>query len=144
MTLPPIGLAAPVVGDAEISAAVRVLRSGHLVQGAEVAAFEHDFSSLVGGRHCVAVSSGTAALHLSMLALGIGPGAEVVVPSFTFGATAHAVAVAGATPVFADIDPATFCLDPAHVASLITPRTAAIVPVHLFGRPAPMPAPPTT
>ena len=91
------------------------------------------------GRHCVAVSSRTTALWLSLLALGIGPGDEVIVPSFTFAATAGTVALAGAVPVFADIDPVTFCLDPAAVAAAaITPRTAAVVPVHLYGHPAPM------
>lgn len=133
-----IPLACPRVGDAEIEAAVGVLRSGELAQGREVAAFESEFSAIVGERSCVAVSSGTAALHLALLALGIGAGDEVVVPSFTFGATVNAVAITGATPVFADIDPRTFCLDPAAVAAAITPRTAAVVPVHLFGHPAAM------
>jgi len=136
----PIALNAVSVGNDEIAAVLRVMRSGHLVQGAEVAAFEDEFSRLVAGWHCVAVNSGTAALHLCLLACDIGPGAEVIVPSFTFGATAHAVVITGATPIFADIDPSTFCLDPRHVASLITDRTAAIMPVHLFGHPADMTA----
>jgi perosamine synthetase len=134
----PITLAHPHVGDAEVDAAVRVLRSRKLVQGNEVAAFEAEFADLVAGRHCVAVSSGTAALHLALRACGIGPGDQVILPSFTFGATAHAVAHAGATPVFADIDPETFTLDPDATAAAITPSTAAIVPVHLFGHPAAM------
>ncbi|MFJ8443856.1 DegT/DnrJ/EryC1/StrS family aminotransferase [Kitasatospora griseola] len=125
--------------DDEIAAAVRVLRGGHLVQGREVASLEEEFAPLVDGRHCIAVNSGTSALHLTLLALGIGPGDQVVVPSFTFAATAHAVSLTGAIPVFADIDPATYCLDPGHVDSLITPRTRAVVPVHLFGHPAAMP-----
>ncbi|MGI5180568.1 DegT/DnrJ/EryC1/StrS family aminotransferase [Dactylosporangium sp. CA-152071] len=136
---PLITLAHPHVGDAEVEAAVRVLRSGQLVQGSEVAVFEDEFAELVSGRHCVAVSSGTAALHLLLRANRIGPGDEVIVPSFTFGATAHAVVHAGATPVFADITPDTFTLDPASVAAAITDRTAAIIPVHLFGQPADMP-----
>ena len=101
-----------------------VLRSGRLVQGQEVAAFEDEFAALVGGRTCVAVNSGTSALHLGLLAAGIGPGDEVIVPSFTFAATANAVAMTGATPVFADIEPDTFCLDPDAVAAAVTPRTA--------------------
>ncbi|MET0998863.1 MAG: DegT/DnrJ/EryC1/StrS family aminotransferase [Marmoricola sp.] len=125
------------VGDEETAAVLRVLRSGRLVQGQEVAAFEEEFSALVGGRTCVAVNSGTSALHLGLLAAGIGPGDEVVVPSFTFAATANAVAMTGATPVFADIDPDTFCLDPDAVAAAVTSRTAAVIPVHLYGHPAP-------
>jgi perosamine synthetase len=133
-----IRLAHPHVGDAEVDAVVRVLRSRRLVQGSEVAAFEEEFTSLVNGRHCVAVSSGTTALHLALRACDIGPGDEVIVPSFTFGATAHAIIHAGARPVFADITPETFTLDPDAVSAAITPRTAAILPVHLFGHPAAM------
>jgi perosamine synthetase len=125
------------VGDDEIAAVMRVLRSGRLVQGQEVAAFEEEFAAIVGGHTCVAVNSGTSALHLGLLAAGIGPGDEVVVPSFTFAATANAVAMAGATPVFADIEPDTFCLDPDAVAAAVTSRTAAVIPVHLYGHPAP-------
>ena len=133
-----IPAAKPEIGDDEIDAVVRVLRTGSVVQGPEVADFEQEFGKLVEGRACVAVNSGTSALHLSMLALGIGRGDEVVVPSFSFAATANAVAAAGAVPVFVDIDPDTFCLDPAAVEAAISPRTAAIVPVHLFGHPAAM------
>ena len=104
--------AKPVVGEEEIEAAVRVLRSGKLIQGPEVAAFEQEFSALAGGGHCVAVNAGTSALLLSLLAAGIGAGDEVIVPSFTFAATANSVALTGATPVFADIEPDTFNLDP--------------------------------
>jgi perosamine synthetase len=134
----PIPPARPVIGDAEIEAAVRVLRGGHVVQGPEVAAFEAEFSELVAGRHCVAVNSGTSALHLTLLALGIGPGDEVIVPSFSFAATANAVRLVGAEPVFADIEPGSFCLDPDAVAAAIGPRTAAVMPVHLYGHPAAM------
>lgn len=135
---PAIPLARPVVGDAEVAAAVRVLRSGRLVQGPEVAGFEAEFSELVAGRECVAVNSGTSALQLALLALGIGPADEVVVPSFSFAATANAVRLVGARPVFADIERDSFCLDPAAVAAAIGPRTAAIIPVHLYGHPAAM------
>jgi len=133
-----IPAAKPEIGEDEIDAVVRVMRTGGVVQGPEVADFEQEFGKLVQDRACVAVNSGTSALHLSMLALGIGRGDEVVLPSFSFAATANAVAATGAVPVFADIDPRTFCLDPAAVQAAITPRTAAIVPVHLFGHPAAM------
>jgi dTDP-4-amino-4,6-dideoxygalactose transaminase len=134
----PIPPARPVIGAAEIDAAVRVLRSGLVVQGPEVAAFEREFGELVADRHCVAVNSGTSALHLTLLALGFGPGDEVIVPSFSFAATANAVRLVGATPVFADIDPGTFNLNPDAVAAAVTARTVAILPVHLYGLPAPM------
>jgi perosamine synthetase len=130
--------ARPVIGDREIEAAVRVLRSGMVVQGPEVAAFEHEFSDLVDGRHCVAVNSGTSALQLALLAMDLGPGDEVIVPSFSFAATANAVRLAGATPVFADIEAGSFNLDPEAVAAAIGPRTVAIMPVHLYGHPAAM------
>jgi perosamine synthetase len=136
-----IPAAKPLIGDEERAAVDRVLRSGMIAQGPEVAAFEREFADeLVGGRTCVAVSSGTAGLHLGLLAAGIGPGDEVIVPSFTFAATANSVAVTGATPVFADIDPDTYCLDPAAVEAVITERTAAVMPVHLYGHPADMTA----
>jgi perosamine synthetase len=133
-----IPLARPVIGDDEIAAAVRVLRSGRLVQGPEVAGFEEEFAGLVAGRSCVAVNSGTSALWLALLGLGIGRGDEVVVPSFSFAATANAVRLAGARPVFADIEPGGFGLDPEAVAAAVGPRTAAIMPVHLYGQPAAM------
>lgn len=106
------------------------------LQGAEVAALETEFSSGAGNRHCVAVDSGIAALRLSLQALGIGAGEEVILPSFAPTATAEAVRTVGAIPVFADIDPLTFCLDPEAVAAAITPLTVAVLPVHLFGHPA--------
>ncbi|WP_031070436.1 DegT/DnrJ/EryC1/StrS family aminotransferase [Streptomyces sp. NRRL S-118] len=134
----PIPAARPVIGEDEIEAAVRVLRTGRVVQGPEVAAFEEEFSALVDGRHCVAVNSGTSALHLLLLAMGIGPGDEVIVPSFSFAASANAVRLVGADVVFADIEPGSFNLDPAAVEAAITPRTAAIMPVHLYGHPAAM------
>jgi len=133
-----IRLVAPEIGAEEVDAVVAVLRSGNLVQGPEVEAFEHEFASLVGGRHCVAVNSGTSALHLALVAAGLGPGDEVIVPSFTFAGTANAVRLAGATPVFADIEPDHFCLDPDAAAAAVGDRTAAILPVHLFGHPAAM------
>jgi dTDP-4-amino-4,6-dideoxygalactose transaminase len=134
----PINAASPIIGEAEIDAAVRVLRSGKVVQGPEVAAFEAEFSDLVAGRHCVAVNSGTSALHLSLMALGFGPGDEVIVPSFSFAATANAVRLVGATPIFVDIERDSFCIDPKAITAAITPRTVAIMPVHLYGHPAAM------
>ena len=131
--------AKPLVGDEERAAVDAVLRSGMIAQGPQVKAFEEEFAAaLVGGRTSVAVSSGTSGLHLGLLAAGVGPGDEVIVPSFTFAATANSVALTGATPVFADIEPDTFCLDPAAVAAAVTERTRAIMPVHLYGHPADM------
>lgn len=133
--------AQPMIGEEERTAVDRVLRGGGLAQGPEVAAFEEEFAAHFAlGRPCVAVNSGTAGLHLGLLAAGIGPGDEVVVPSFTFAATANAVALTGATPVFADIDPVTFCLSAASVEEHLTARTVAVMPVHLFGHPADMSA----
>ncbi|HVN12125.1 MAG TPA: DegT/DnrJ/EryC1/StrS family aminotransferase [Kineosporiaceae bacterium] len=127
------------IGDDERAAVDRVLRSGMIAQGPEVAAFEREFAAdLVGGRTCVAVSSGTAGQHLGLLAAGVGPGQEVIVPSFTFAATANSVALTGARPVFADIDPVTYTLDPAAVEAAITQRTVGVMPVHLYGQPADM------
>ncbi len=114
------------------------MRTGQLASGPEVAAFEEEFSKLVDGLHCVAVNSGTSALHLSVLALGIKPGDEVIMPSFSFAATANSVAITGGVPVFVDIEPGSFCLDPAAIEAAITERTVAIMPVHLYGHPADM------
>ena len=133
--------AKPIIGEEEREAVDAVLASGMVAQGPEVAAFEQEFGDqLVDGRTCVAVNSGTSGLHLGLLAAGIGPGDEVIVPSFTFAATANSVALTGATPVFVDIEPTYFCLDPRAVEAAITQRTRAIMPVHLFGHPADMTA----
>ncbi|ASN20929.1 DegT/DnrJ/EryC1/StrS family aminotransferase [Arthrobacter sp. YN] len=128
--------AKPIIGDEERKAVDAVLASGQLAQGTEVASFEEEFSQvLLDGRAAVAVNSGTSGLHLGLLAAGIGAGDEVIVPSFTFAATANSVALTGATPVFADVDPDHYTLDPASVEAKITDRTAAIMPVHLYGHP---------
>jgi perosamine synthetase len=129
-------LTIPEIGEEEIQAVARVLRSGYLVQGEQVAEFERLVAEYVGVRYAVAVSSGTAALHLALLALGIGPGDEVIVPDFTFPATANVVQLVGAKPVFVDIDLDTFNLDVTQLRPAITRRTRAIMPVHLFGQPA--------
>ena len=114
MSLDFIPAAKPIIGDEERAAVDAVLASGMLAQGKQVAEFETEFSSvLVDGRAAVAVNSGTSGLHLGLLAAGVGPGDEVIVPSFTFAATGNAVALTGATPVFADIEPDHYTLDPA-------------------------------
>ena len=137
-----IPAARPLIGAEERAAVDAVLAGGMVVQGPQVAAFEEEFSAqVVGGAHCVAVNSGTSAQHLAALAAGAGADrrAEVIVPSFTFAATANSVAITGARPVFADIDPVTFTLDPASVEAAVTERTIAIEVVHLYGLPANMP-----
>jgi dTDP-4-amino-4,6-dideoxygalactose transaminase len=116
----------------------QVLETGRFIFGPEVEAFEHEAAAYLGVPHAIGVANGTDALVLSLEAIGIGRGDEVICPSFTFYATAESIARVGATPVFADIDPATLNLDPEDVAARITPRTRAIMPVHLFGRPAPL------
>jgi perosamine synthetase len=129
--------AKPIIGDEEREAVDRVLRSGMVAQGPEVVAFEGEFADvMVQGRASVAVNSGTSGLHLGLLAAGVGPGDEVIVPSFTFAATANSVALTGATPVFVDIEPLQFSLDPVAVEAAVTSRTKAIMPVHLYGHPA--------
>jgi dTDP-4-amino-4,6-dideoxygalactose transaminase len=115
-----------------------VLESGRFIFGPEVEAFEAEAAAALGVPHAIGVANGTDALVLALEAMGIGTGDEVICPAFTFYATAEAIARVGATPVFADIDPVTLNLDPADVAGRITERTKAIVPVHLFGRPAPL------
>ena len=142
MSLEFIPAARPLIGAEERAAVDAVLAGGMVVQGPQVAAFEEEFSArVVGGAHCVAVNSGTSAQHLAALASGAGADreAEVIVPSFTFAATANSVAITGARPVFADIDPVTFTLDPASVEAAVTERTIAIEVVHLYGLPADMP-----
>src|SRR5881227_3990993 len=112
----------------------RVLESQHFVLGPEVRSFEQEFAAYCGTDHAVGVNTGTSALHLALLAAGIGPGDEVITVPFTFVATVSAICYTGATPVFIDIEPRSFTMDPAQLEKAITPRTKAIVPVHLYGQ----------
>ena len=134
-----IPVAAPLIGDEEKRAVMAVLESGQLAQGPVVEAFEKEFAAWCGARHAVAVNSGTAALHLLMLAQGVTEGDEVITSPFTFVSSANAALFVGARPVFVDIEPETFCLDPASVEAAITPRTKAIMPIDLYGHPAAIP-----
>jgi len=134
-----IPIAAPQIGEEEKQAVIAVLESGQLAQGPVVEAFEREFAAWCGVGHAVAVSSGTAALHLLMLAHGVKEGDEVITSPFTFVASANAALFVGARPVFVDIEPETYCLDPAKVEAAITPRTKAIMPVDLYGHPAQIP-----
>src|ERR1700747_3110007 len=123
----------------EIDAAIaRVLESGQFVLGGEVAGFEQDFAAYCGTSECIALNSGTSALHLALLTAGVGPSDEVVTVPFTFVASIAAILYAGARPVLVDIDPRSFTMDPAAIEAAITPRTKAILPVHLYGQTADM------
>jgi dTDP-4-amino-4,6-dideoxygalactose transaminase len=133
-----VPFAPPAIGAAEIAAVVETLESGWLSTGPRVASFERAFAEYTGAEHAIAVNSCTAALHLSLLAAAVGEGHEVITTPMTFCATANVVIHSGATPVFADIDPETFNLDPLAVHAAVTPRTRAILPVHFAGRPADM------
>jgi len=131
----PIRLARPDVGAAELAAVGEVIATGQLTMGPKVGEFEAAVAGVVGTAHAAAVSSGTAALHLALLALEIGPGDEVIVPAYTFPATANVVELCGARAVLVDIDPDTFDIDPSAVAAAVTSKTRAVMAVHLFGRP---------
>ena len=135
-----IPLAKPVLGEAEERAVIEVLRSGQLSLGPKLGEFERKFAEQLGAPHASAVSSGTAGLHLALRAAGVEPGDEVITSPFSFVASANAILYCNATPVFAEIDPLTLNLDPAAAEAAITPKTKAILPVHIFGYPADMPA----
>src|SRR5688500_2921606 len=131
-----VGFAPPAIGEDEVAEVVATLESGWLSTGPRVQKFERAFAAYSGAPFAVAVNSGTAALHLSLLAAGIGAGDEVVTTPLTFCATANVIVHAGATPRFADIDLTTWNLAAAAAADAITPRTRALLPVHYAGRPA--------
>jgi perosamine synthetase len=133
-------MAQPVLGEAEEQAVIEVLRSGQLSLGPRIPAFEERFAARLGVAHASAVSSGTAALHLGLRAIGVQAGDEVITSPFSFVASANAILYEGATPVFADIDARTLNLDPAAAAAAVTGRTRALLPVHIFGYPADLPA----
>ncbi len=135
-----IPIARPQVGEEEKALVWSAMESGQLAQGARVQDFQDQFAAFVGVPHAVATSSGTTALHLALLALGVGPGDEVVTVSFTFTATASPILHVGARPVFIDVDPQTFTMDPQQLEAAIGPKTKAIIPVSLYGHPANMPA----
>ncbi len=133
-----IPIARPLIDEEEKQAVLEVLGSGMLTQGPKVRAFEEAFAEMCGVRYAIATSSGTTALHVALLAHGIGPGDEVITTPFTFIASANSILYVGARPVFVDIDPPTFNINPAQIEAAITPQTKAIVPVHLFGLPCDM------
>ncbi|CEA13282.1 MULTISPECIES: DegT/DnrJ/EryC1/StrS aminotransferase family protein [Methanobacterium] len=133
-----IPVAKPLIGEEEIEEVEKVLRSGFIAQGPKVAEFEEAFANYVGAEHAVATSSGTTALHVALLALGVGKGDEVITTPFSFAATGNCALYVGARPVFVDIDPSTFNLDPEGIEEAITEKTKAILPVHLYGQPARM------
>ena len=135
-----IPIAKPVLEDAEAEAARDVVLSGWVTLGPQVAAFEREFAASVGAPHACAVSSCTTALHLALLAAGVGPGDEVVTASHSFIATANSIRYCGATPVFVDIDPTTFNVEPRLVAEAVTPRTRAILAIHQLGMPCDLPS----
>jgi dTDP-4-amino-4,6-dideoxygalactose transaminase len=131
-----LGFQPPAVGDEEIAAVADAIRSGWLTTGPRAEELGRRFAEYAGATHALAVSSGTAAMHLALVAMGIGPGDEVITTAITWPATANVIVHAGATPVFADVDPGTLNIDPARVGELVTPRTKAVMPVHLYGQPA--------
>ena len=134
-----IPIAKPVIGHDEIVAVSEVLKSGMIAQGERVTEFEKAFAELCGTTHAVATSNGTTALHAALLAAGIGPGDEVIVPAFSFFASASSVSMCGATPIFCDVDEQTFNINPTQVEERVTPRTKAVIGVHLFGQPFDVP-----
>lgn len=133
-----IPIAKPFIGDEEIKEVEAVLKSGFIAQGPKVAEFEEKFASYIGTRYAIATSSGTTALHVALLCAGIGKNDEVITTPFSFAATANTILYVGAKPVFVDIDPKTYNINPELIEEAITPKTKAIMPVHLYGQPADM------
>jgi perosamine synthetase len=130
-----IPVARPAIGQEEISAVTAVLQSGMIASGERVVEFEKKFADYCGTTHAVAINNGTAAIHAALLAADIGPGDEVIVPTFSFVATASAVSMCGAKPVFVDVDEQSFNINPHQVGERVTPKTKAVIGVHLFGQP---------
>ncbi len=128
----------PDINDLELVEIASTIRSGWLTSGPKVREFEEKFAQFVGAKYAVAVNSCTAAMHLALEAIGLKQGDEVIVPTYTFAATAEVVRYFGAKPVLVDVDPASLCIDPARVETVISPRTRAIIPVHIAGHPAEM------
>jgi dTDP-4-amino-4,6-dideoxygalactose transaminase len=128
-----IPVSKPYIGEEEKTNVMEVLASGMLAQGPKVAKLEEHFAQLCGVKHAIATTSGTTALHVALLAHGIGPGDEVITTPFTFIASANSIIFTGAKPVFVDIDEETFNIDPSLIEASITPHTKAIMPVHLYG-----------
>ena len=133
-----IPIANPIIEDEEIQEVLKVLKSGFIAQGPKVAEFEEKFANYIGTEYAVAVSSGTTALHLALLAAGVGEGDKVITTPFSFAATGNSVLYTGAKPVFADIDPLTYNIGPEKIVNALTSTTKAILPVHLYGQPADM------
>ena len=135
-----VSIASPVIEDEEINAVIEVIKSGMIAQGPKVIEFEEEFAKFVGAKYGIATNSGTSALHVALLAAGIGEGDEVITTPFTFAATGNSILYTGARPVFVDIDPETFTIDPSKIEEAITDKTKAIMPVQLYGQSADMDA----
>ena len=135
-----VSIASPVIEEEEINAVIDVMKSGMIAQGPKVIEFEEDFAKFVGAKYGIATNSGTSALHVALLAAGIGEGDEVITSPFTFAATGNSILYTGARPVFVDIDPETFTIDPSKIEEAITDKTKAIMPVQLYGQSADMDA----
>jgi perosamine synthetase len=133
-----IRLASPTIDLRDRRSVNKVLKSGNLAQGSVVSEFEENFSKVIEAENAIAVNSGTSGLLIGLIALGVSDGDEVIVPSFTFAASPNSIVLAGAKPIFVDIDPLTFCIDPIAIEEAITPKTKAIMPVHMYGHPANM------
>ena len=133
-----INIAKPIIGDEEIEAVTEVLKSGMLAQGSKVEQFQNEFAEYVEAKYGIATSSGTTALHTALVAAGVEKGDEVITTPFTFAATSNSILYSDAMPVYADIDPKTFNLNPEKIEEKITDKTKAIMPVHLYGQPADM------
>lgn len=138
--MPKINVVKPIIGEEEEKLVTEVLQSGILAEGQKTRQFEQQFAQFVGAKHAIMVNNGTAALHLALEALDIPPGSEIITPGFTFIASANSTTFIGGVPIFGEIHPRSFNLDPSQVESLITEKTKAIMPVHIFGLPADMPA----